>query len=827
MERVKRVLVAGVVAAALVLVPGANAATFDKLVGGLGALARDGRVTADGPEPLVQPPPPIVRGGQVLVDVHVGGALRDAAAALRREGMRVEAVSRTEPERMVEGWLPLSALDDVAALRSTRAVAPVVEPVFNTGGTLSEGDAVHRGPQARALGPAGAGIPVGVISDSINKVGGGVAGSQGTGDLPASVQILDDSNGLGTDEGRALAEIVYDTAPGIPSILFTRGGPGAAGKAAGIDALVAAGAKVIVDDVAIFSEPFFQDGVVAQAVDRAKAADVAYVASAGNRARQAWDGVFTPVGALNDFDPGAGSDTRQTVATVPDSQQLSLFVQWDDPVGAVTNDFALDFYNATTSAFIGTINSNNVTSGIPTESGILTGAGGGTTFALEIRRMAGTGTPHLRWIANGTFSGSLPAELATNSSAIDPDAASARGSITVGAVRHSDAGLDTVESFSSRGPFVTHYLDASGARLATPELRAKPDVAAADGVATSLPSGPLNPFFGTTASAGSAGGVVALLRSAKPSLSVDLIYAILRDPRGSVRCVSATPAADCGSGFLLADGKLAMVLDSTPPVVSAVLSPGAPNGANGWYVGDVTLAWNVSDPNAPLTSSGCDPQSITTDQVVAFSCSAVSPGGTTNQPVTIKRDASPPTKPVIRGIRARRYTPRTIPRKRAISCRASDPTSSVRRCVISGFKAAPGRHRLTARATNRAGLSSVRRLTYTGRGPVAAGRLKLARRIKRAALLDEGLPVRVKIGGRKTKLTATLLAATGPGRKTTRVGRLRTTVGRGAARLTVKLSAAGRRLLANRRTTRLTLTVKASARNAFPAELKKSSTAGA
>ena len=93
-----------------------------------------------------------------------------------------------------------------------------------------------------------------------------------------------------------MAEIVYDTAPGIPKIIFARGGGGAATRANNIDALVAAGAKVITDDTFYLSQPFFQDGIVAQAVDRAKANGVAYLVSAGNRARQSWEGVFTPVG---------------------------------------------------------------------------------------------------------------------------------------------------------------------------------------------------------------------------------------------------------------------------------------------------------------------------------------------------------------------------------------------------------------------------------------------------------------------------------------------------------------------------------------------------
>ena len=56
-----------------------------------------------------------------------------------------------------------------------------------TGSVLSQGDAAVHGPQARGFGVAGAGVRVGVISDSIDEVGAGIAGSQATGDLPADV----------------------------------------------------------------------------------------------------------------------------------------------------------------------------------------------------------------------------------------------------------------------------------------------------------------------------------------------------------------------------------------------------------------------------------------------------------------------------------------------------------------------------------------------------------------------------------------------------------------------------------------------------------------
>jgi len=42
---------------------------------------------------------------------------------------------------------------------------------------------------------------------------------------------------------------------------------GAASFAANVEALAAAGAKVIVDDITLFTHPFFQDGIVAQVIN--------------------------------------------------------------------------------------------------------------------------------------------------------------------------------------------------------------------------------------------------------------------------------------------------------------------------------------------------------------------------------------------------------------------------------------------------------------------------------------------------------------------------------------------------------------------------------
>ena len=87
--------------------------------------------------------------------------------------------------------------------------------------------------------------------------------------------------------------------------------------------------------------------------------------------------------------------------------------------------------------------------------------------------------------------------------------------------------------------------------------------------------------------------------------------------------------------------------DPSAPGIAYVLTPPSPNGSNGWYTSDVSLAWNVSEPQSPnsLLKTDCVDQSITVDQPeTAYGCSATSAGGSAGpESVSIKRDATEPT----------------------------------------------------------------------------------------------------------------------------------------------------------------------------------------
>jgi hypothetical protein len=194
-----------------------------------------------------------------------------------------------------------------------------------------------------------------------------------SGDLPGvgnplgntePVAVLEDFPGR-TDEGRAMLQIVHDLAPKA-KLGFATANTGELGFANNIRALAGdpaapnfrAGFKadVIVDYIIYLAEPFFQDGVIAQAVDEVVAKGVAYFSSAGNRpATQAYDSKIqivpaTPTsgrhesellernpalcGRLPQLRRTARSTSRRTQFTSNPGSSNTVVLQWNEPFDA-------------------------------------------------------------------------------------------------------------------------------------------------------------------------------------------------------------------------------------------------------------------------------------------------------------------------------------------------------------------------------------------------------------------------------------------------------------------------------------------------------------
>ena len=263
----------------------------------------------------------------VLIDAVTVGDPQQLKAALVALGLQRPSVYSND----VGGWLPVSQLDAATARAEVHSIRAAM-PRTRTGAVTSQGDYVQHSAALRSANSlTGAGVTVGVLSDSYDcyavyaanhVAASGAAGyaSNGflataatdisTGDLPSNVNVLEEAQaGNGgclnygapnqlpfSDEGRAMLQIVHDVAPGA-SLAFYTGENSEADFANGIGQLAApvsaggAGAKVIADDLGYFDEPFFQDGIVAQAIDAVEANGVAYFSAAGNDGSLAYDNI--------------------------------------------------------------------------------------------------------------------------------------------------------------------------------------------------------------------------------------------------------------------------------------------------------------------------------------------------------------------------------------------------------------------------------------------------------------------------------------------------------------------------------------------------------
>lgn len=513
---------------------------------GLDAAARSAALTDFQSSNTIAP----ISSGYVAIDATAldgnGAALLAQLEALGFEGGVAYGA-------LVGGYIPLDAIDDLAALGNLNFARPAYSTSF-AGSVQSQNvfsgnaDVVQNN-----YGLDGTGVKIGFISDSFNTAtlttGGAAltihyAEDIASGDLPAGVEVLLDSTlAANRDEGRAMMQLAYDIAPGATLSFHTAQG-GQAVFAAGIKALADAGAQIIVDDIIYYAEPMFQDGIIAQAVDTVTAGGVQYFSSAGNQAQRSYEAAFVDSGQtythtngityrLHDFDTGAGVDTTQTVTQ---NGTIIWDLQWADSffsasgVGA-TSDLALIF-RTTTGTVISVVDVSNLGADA-VELAQLSGVGS-YTVSIGVDP-AGADPTFLKYV---TFGGSWSAnEYATNSSTSwgHANAASAIGVAAADWYNTPAYGQSPPlgESFTSRGG-TQIYFDTDGNRLATPETRTSVDITMADGGnntffgsdissdADTLPN-----FYGTSAAAPNAAAIAALLLQASPNATAAQIQSAL------------------------------------------------------------------------------------------------------------------------------------------------------------------------------------------------------------------------------------------------------------------------------------------------------------
>lgn len=313
-----------------------------------------------------------VRGGRVLLTAHVEEVTPSLLADLEQLGAII-AASSERYHRVDFDVTALSVIEAAAALPEVIRVVPRSPAVTNRGLVTSRAVKAHRIDQARQrYGVDGTGVRIGVLSDSFALTEGtrgpdttpplikGPAGTvtmepgpvrrmlnQDSGDLPGTIQVLREYNGAGgSDEGAAMAELIHDIAPGA-EILFHTAFISEANFAEGIIRLAQAGCQIIVDDVIYLTAPFYQDGLVAQAVDYVtENYGVTYFSASGNFSNRAFRTPYRNSNpAVNDQEafPPTGNDfhlwdngTAFLPVGGPAGQSVRIMVGWNQPYESIS-----------------------------------------------------------------------------------------------------------------------------------------------------------------------------------------------------------------------------------------------------------------------------------------------------------------------------------------------------------------------------------------------------------------------------------------------------------------------------------------------------------
>jgi len=389
--------------------------------------ARAAPVTADGPgSPILD------EQGRISATVFWNGqseAILDRLGeALGSDGV-LESVSTLAPAASV--WVDPALLGELSEVPGITGVTPNLRPVSSAvplgdrlasvrdslpgtleirardgGGALRqspgaqgdacrsipvEADAPLRSDLARSeFGADGTGVIIGIVSDSFASL---VAPTSWADDVAAGalpgpgnpcgrtepVTVVSDAVG-GSDEGRAMAQLVHGIAPGA-TLLFADSGVSDVAMAENIAKLIDAGADIIVDDISWFQEPYFQQGIISAVYEQARAEHgVLAVSSAGNSTATASRGphlgaplsswqttAYRPmecpewiaVGPQDplyersdidclDFDPGAGEQpydllTMGGEAGSPE-RVLNVTASIAEPMYGVTTSYELRFY---------------------------------------------------------------------------------------------------------------------------------------------------------------------------------------------------------------------------------------------------------------------------------------------------------------------------------------------------------------------------------------------------------------------------------------------------------------------------------------------------
>ncbi len=481
-----------------------------------------------------------------LAEIHHAAPIRinaDLEAALKAAGAQFETATMYQLQVVVP-FNSLETLTHISGVRYVRLPFPVQPPVNTTAITNTQ---VKDFNYYFYAGYDGRGINIGVFDLGFT----GWQARQSNGDLPAGDHlVLMDYSSIynftpdtpNLEHGTAVAEVVYDSAPGSTIYLYAFNTEVEFANAVS-DYMDVEGKRIASLSVGwVNAGPYDGTGQIGNIITTAKNDGIFWVSAAGDQRYRHWSGVATPYGNSNavnfseDYINRFGIDNNNLWA-IPAGFQISLYLEWNDWNDNRTGnqnhiDYDIELYkwNGTSWSFVQRSNGNQcTTSSYPTEMlnyTVPSGQSGNYGFAVQrVTSRSGTNCPNNfgHWLNLHTFSSfssdgenpspSFSVRNPCNSIIIPADS---NNSLTVGTIPNY-----YWESTGSYGP-------ANGNGGTHPSTaNVKPDVIGREGVTTATyGSGDYGAkvFPGSAAAAGSVAGMAAVIWQDSPQYTLKQLH---------------------------------------------------------------------------------------------------------------------------------------------------------------------------------------------------------------------------------------------------------------------------------------------------------------
>lgn len=397
---------------------------------------------------------------------------------------------------LIHAQVPLSYLRDLASMREVRSV---YRPDISVPDAVSEGLTDIQANLWQAAGFDGSGIKVAILDGWFE----GYANRQAAGDLPTTVTTSAFGYTSFTacltslDHGTECAEIVHDVVPGADLYLVCYDSETDFLNA--VDYLIDEGVDVISHSLSAFRGPHNGTSRRSKKIDEARAHNIVWVNSAGNRAQQHWEGYFNDDGGGHHI--WNGTDTLQSI-NLDIGNRVKISLVWNDwgvdedghPGGNVdSQDYKINLYKDGVLVISEDDDqeANDATDPYEYLHYIAPSAG---VYEIEVESVHATGAPE--YLDLFVVGANIEHQVIAGSVPLFADAV---GSITVGAVT---TGGNLLQDYSGRGP--TNGVgggEPDGTSRIKPDLVGPTDVTTWDGR-----------FGGTSAPTPHVAGAAALVR---------------------------------------------------------------------------------------------------------------------------------------------------------------------------------------------------------------------------------------------------------------------------------------------------------------------------